>query len=360
MNKETAVTEDAPKLVFSAPYSTFDLNGQPKRIPYVIDGLFTEGGFSLLAAKPKTGKSSIARYAAVCVSKGIPFLGRNTERGEVILVSLEDPRNHLDNCLNAMGWDPAVDSPIHITDEIPKNLSDIIAALRSALERLPNVRLVVVDTLPKFLRVRDLSEYMEVMTAIEQLRNLARSFPYLHISAITHAKKVQTDDPFDQLLGSTALRGEPDTTICIYRERGHRVIISETRIGRALPATILDAELVEVAGADVVKSFTLGASMEEWASEQAAKVDKKKAVTYEDRVIAALEAADNGSLSRKELLDVNGKTERIVEAIDNLLDKGVLTEIGVKGSRTNPSTLTLNQERLKVYEFTAKFGGDQA
>jgi hypothetical protein len=172
---------------------------------------------------------------------------------------------------------------------------------------------------------------------------------------------VQTDDPFDQLLGSTALRGEPDTTICLYRDRIHRVIVSETRIGRSFPPTILKAELTDVAGAHVVSGFSLGGSIEEWAAEQSEKAEKKKAMTYESRIAAALEAAENGSLSRANLIEaVEGRTERIVEAIDKLVEDGAVTETGLKGSRTNPSTLTLNQERWKMYRFTAKHGGGQA
>src|SRR5690242_16625277 len=116
---DTDQTQSKPTLKFIQPYSTFDPDANPVRIPYVIDGLFAMGGFSLLAAKPKAGKSSLSRYAAVCVTKGQPFLDRETEKGEVILISLEDPRNHLDNCLSALGWNPKTDSAIQIAEELP-------------------------------------------------------------------------------------------------------------------------------------------------------------------------------------------------------------------------------------------------
>jgi RecA-family ATPase len=59
-------------------------------IPCVIEGLLTQGGFSILAGKPKLGKSSLSRYEAVCVAKGQPFLGRDTTKGDVLLISLEE------------------------------------------------------------------------------------------------------------------------------------------------------------------------------------------------------------------------------------------------------------------------------
>jgi RecA-family ATPase len=81
---------------FIEPFKTFH-NGQPKAIPYVIDGLLTQGGLSALGGKSKYGKSSLTRYEAVCIAKGVPFLGRDTVQGDVILINLEDPLNHVDN-----------------------------------------------------------------------------------------------------------------------------------------------------------------------------------------------------------------------------------------------------------------------
>src|SRR6266704_6672022 len=60
---------------------------------------FDQGAYGHLGAKPKHGKSCISRSESVCVAKGTPFLGRNVQQGEVLLCSLEDPRQHVDNCL---------------------------------------------------------------------------------------------------------------------------------------------------------------------------------------------------------------------------------------------------------------------
>jgi AAA domain len=62
---------DKPKfeLQFIPPYSTFE-NGEPKPIPYVIDGLLPQGGVSTVAGKPKDGKSSFSRIESVSVASG--------------------------------------------------------------------------------------------------------------------------------------------------------------------------------------------------------------------------------------------------------------------------------------------------
>ena len=52
MNQQNNQTTASFNLNFIDPYTTFD-NGEAKYIPYVIDGLLTEGGFSLLGGKSK-------------------------------------------------------------------------------------------------------------------------------------------------------------------------------------------------------------------------------------------------------------------------------------------------------------------
>jgi hypothetical protein len=332
-------------------------DGKPIAIPFVIDGLLTQGGFSALAAKPKQGKSSLSRYEAVAVSKGTQFLGRNTEQGEVILVSLEDPRNHVDNCLSVLGHDPKNDATIHIVEKLPPRIEETIEVLGEALSKMPGVRLVIVDTLAKVLRVSDLNDYMPTLIAVEQLRNLARKFPKLHIQGLAHCKKIKTDDPFDSLLGSTALRGEPDTSIVIYDQNRQRIIETETRIGRNIPATILKAELTESAGADVVRDFSLHMPFEQWKTEQSEKKDVGKALSYEDRIIEHLSQCVNLTAPQESVLkSVEGKRERLLDAIENLESNEVVTITGVRRSPTNPITLRLKPESLAMNDLRNRFG----
>jgi RecA-family ATPase len=87
---------------FTDPYKTFE-DGKPVTIPYVIDGLLTQGGFSVLGGKSKMGKSSLAATRPCASAKASRSLGVTQVQGEVILINLEDPMNHVDNCLTARG-----------------------------------------------------------------------------------------------------------------------------------------------------------------------------------------------------------------------------------------------------------------
>jgi AAA domain len=335
------------QLEFIKPFSTFRADGTAPPTPYVVDGLLTQGGLSVLGAKPKVGKSSLSRCLAVSVAKGITFLGRETTKGDVILCSLEDPRSHVDNCLDVLGYDLQIDSRIEIVERVSADREESVAAIREALTANPNCRLLIVDHLAKFLNLRDLSEYMPTMNGMRLLHDLARDFPRVHVLCLAHSKKVRCDDPFDGILGSTALRGEPDTNIVLMNEGGERVIVTETRVGRAIPATILKAEMVQSAGSDVVKDFTLGELFDQSVKDRAEKKAKNQCVQYCHRVVDFLEAQDGQTATQTDILSgVTGKTERIVEAIRILEEDLVVSVTGTpKEVHLNLSGATLTLYR---------------
>ena len=49
---------------------------------WIWDGILPDGGMSLLVAKPKVGKTTLAFGLGVAVSRGTEFLGRATMQGE--------------------------------------------------------------------------------------------------------------------------------------------------------------------------------------------------------------------------------------------------------------------------------------
>jgi hypothetical protein len=325
---ESSTTSEAFQFKLIPPFTTF-VAGAAQPTDFIVDGLMTAGGLSVVGAKPKVGKSSLSRYLAVCVASGQPFLGRNTSKGEVLLISLEDPRSHFDNCLNTLGYKLDSHSPIHLMERVSHKRQETMHFLRSELLARPDIKLIVIDHLAPFLHIGDISEYIEVQNGVNELRKLARDFPHLHVLCLAHAKKVKTEDPFDALLGSTALRGVPDTNIVLLNERGLRVIVSEARIGRPIPATILETEMVDSAGCDVVKGYSLGEAFDQWVSEKKEKAATKQADRYWRGVLEYLSQCENRTAAQKDVIDnVSGKTDRILDAIRWLEEAGVITASG--------------------------------
>lgn len=339
------------KLKLIEPYSTNRADGSPTPTPFIVDGLFTQGGLSVLGAKPKVGKSSLARYLAVAVAKGTDFLGRISTQGDVLLCSLEDPLSHVDNCLGALGYDRERDGKIHIVTEVSPDRNESIRAIRDELESSPNIRLVIIDHLAEFLNVADLSEYMPVHTGFKAIRDLARAFPHVHILTLAHAKKIRTDDPFDGYLGSTAIRGIPDTTVVLLEERNNRVIVSQTRAGRAIPATILAADVVTRAGSDVVQAYSLSAAFDQWSAKPEEDSDPSNLDVYCDRVLEYLQGCPEHSSEQQVLLkSVKGKTDRVLGAIRELISDNIIVANGT------PKALHIivNDNALKLYRMPTR------
>lgn len=346
------------QLEYIEPYSSFS-EGKPKAIPMVVQGLLPQGGFAVLGACPKNSKSSLSRYLATAIVKGEDFLGRQTTQGDVILASLEDPRQHTDNCLHALGYDANDPNSgrIKILEKLPPTIEETIDVLGDDLTSKPTVRLVIVDTIAKVLRVKDLNDYPTVMAAVEQLKNLARKFDKLNIFCLAHCKKVKTEDPFERLLGSTALRGEPDTNIVLFKEAGVRVIETEGRVVKNIPRSIIEATLVDVEGADVVTNFRLGKSLVEYEAEQANKKSTKRQArekeSVKDRIRKFLSGCAERKATKEEIkISVIGNDTQKLEALDQMEKDGEITISGVLRSKTNPQIVTFNSLNTFMDQFS--------
>ena len=61
------------------------------------------------------------------------------------------------------------------------------------------------------------------------------------------------------MLGSTAFRAESATNIALFEQDGRRYIAAETRIGKHIPSTVIDARVVQLdvdIAADYVKGYS--------------------------------------------------------------------------------------------------------
>jgi hypothetical protein len=321
------------------PFSTFT-EGAPTPIPFIIDGLLPKAALSVLGGKAKHGKSSMSRCEAVCISKGQPFLDRATEQGEVLLCSLEDSRQHVDNHLQLLGYTPGKDAPIHIVSRLSRDVSQTVDAVAKFLAQNKEIKLVILDTLAKVLRAKDSGDYDEMLTLCEQLHLLARETG-VHIQALAHCKKIQHDDPFDNFLGSVEIRAEADTNIVIYDHRGQRLIKTETRMG--VPWNdphVLCAESETVAKTQLVKRFYLGSTTTAIAEQETAAQAKNTRAAITNRLVSLLKEC--GEMLMGDCLDaIPGNRSLKFEIRDELISSKVVGLEGVPHSKTNPLRLRL-------------------
>jgi AAA domain len=200
----------------------------PEAHGWVWDETLIEGGLSLIAAKPKVGKSTAVRNLARAISRGEPFLGRPTKRGCVVYLELEEKRTQVAKHFRAMGVNGDEEIFIHTG---PAPGGDPLNDLRAAIETHKAI-LAVVDPLFKLIRLKDGNDYVEVTRALEPLMNIARQTG-CHILLIHHFGKGDREGG-DQILGSTALFAAVDTALFMRKREQYRTLTSIQRYGTDL------------------------------------------------------------------------------------------------------------------------------
>lgn len=209
------------------------LNEPAETVRWIVEGLLPASGDSLLVAKPKVGKSTLARCLALSVSRGETFLGLGTTQGPVFYLALEEKRSEVRAHFRAMG--AREDDPIHIF--CSRSPDDGLAQLRKAVTSTKPV-LVIVDPLFRFVRMKDGNDYAAVTNALEPLHALARETGS-HVLVVHHMGKGDRQGG-DAILGSTALLAAVDTAMMMKRSDKYRTLSSIQRYGTDLDEITLD------------------------------------------------------------------------------------------------------------------------
>jgi len=199
---------------------------------WIWDGILPAGGMSLLVAKPKVGKTTLAFNLAVAVSRGADFLGRKTTQGPVVYLALEEKKGEIKKKLAAAGIDDESirfhfgSAPINAMAEVEPLIAETGA------------KLLIIDVLQKFCRLRDLNDYAIVTNALEPLMAAARK-QGCHILLTHHAGKADRPDG-DDILGSTGLLGGVDTSIHIKKRDKRRTFFTIQRYGDDTEETVIE------------------------------------------------------------------------------------------------------------------------
>lgn len=201
-----------------------------EKIDWLVDGLLIAGGFSLLVAKPKVGKSTLARNLALTVAQGSPFWGRATQQGLVIYMAPEEKLSEVKRHFRTMG--ATGQEPISLFPTTIPSLGEI-----RRLAALKKPKLIIIDSLFRLARIHDGNDYAEVYRALEPLVALARETG-AHLLCVHHAGKFDRDGG-DSILGSTALYAAVDTALFLKRTDRYRTVRSSQRYGEDLPETVL-------------------------------------------------------------------------------------------------------------------------
>lgn len=190
---------------------------------WAIPGFLPEG-VTLLAGKPKMGKSWLALALALDIALGKPALGcLPTIQGEVLYLGLEDSQRRIkDRVLKLLD---GTEAPVRLTwaGYWPALQPDGLYDLEVWLQHAPPTRMIVIDTLA---RVRASGPtggnvYAEDYAVITPLKRLAETY-HVSILLVHHLRKNAADDLMDTISGSTGLTGATDCNMVLERERGEK------------------------------------------------------------------------------------------------------------------------------------------
>lgn len=215
--------------------SLADLLEEPEEeTSWLVEERLPAGGTSALVAKPKVGKSTIARSLGLAVARGEPWLGWKSTQGTVFYLALEEKRSEVKKHFRAMG----------ATGEEPLRIffgpapADVLAQLEAAA-KIERPVLIIVDTLQLLVRAKDLNDYAEMSRALEPLRRL-RAATDAHVLFVHHARKGRLTPDGDSVLGSTAIMGGVDTAIFLRRGEYSRSLWTTQRYGTDLEETVIE------------------------------------------------------------------------------------------------------------------------
>lgn len=260
---------------------------------WVVPGILPEG-VTLLAGRPKIGKSWLALDFALAVAAGGFAMGKiPVDRAEVLYLALEDSRRRLQSRQEALlDGQPAPDS-LHFATRWPTLDDGGLDALEAWLATHPNARLIVIDTLQR-VRPRETSGSLYALDyrALEPLADIARERG-TSILLSHHTRKLGADDFIDLISGTLGLAGAADTLLVLQRTRGKG-----------------DAQL-HITGRDVDEAaIALNWDAPHWVLQE----EGRKPTPEQQQIINLLE--EEGPLSPKQ---VAAKTGRNVNTIKTAL-----------------------------------------
>ena len=224
------------------------LVGVGEDVPFLVEGT------CVLSAKSKTGKSWFAVNMCAAISSGHDFLGYKTEKSGAVYIDLETVEQTQKNRLAKLGKEYGpLDDHFYLNgyesmkvknekgiENIPRIGSGLQETIENFLSQDSTIGIVVIDLFNNVLKTRrkDVSEYDFMYESIGYLNRIAKSH-HISIVIVVHSRKtVDPSDPFQDILGSTALQGATDQMIVMYKDKYNDKITHFSVKGRTIDGLV--------------------------------------------------------------------------------------------------------------------------
>ena len=195
-----------------------------KDTTWVVPGLIP-AGMTLVAARPKTGKSWLTMQIAEAVASSGRVFGQETLSGRVLYLALEDNERRIKGRMQAQGWkSSALDNvdfvtvrsflqkigPLHKDGNYKKLYREVVDG---------KYALVVIDTFNvAFIGLKNADDNQLVTLALQPLQQISLERDIGTI-VVDHHNKMSEQAPnlINDVMGSTAKVSISDTIIGLYR-----------------------------------------------------------------------------------------------------------------------------------------------
>jgi len=189
---------------------------------WAVPGILPEG-CTILAGKPKMGKSIMCLNLGISVATGgLAFGTIPVEKGGVLYLALEDRARRLKDRLTIMLQGGPLPENFHLDTEWPKIEDGEIPGLEKRIKEIPDLRLVIIDTL-QIIRPaqtgRQKMQYSIDYDDVIAVKKLADKYD-VSILIVLHLRKTQSEDIMDDISGTFGLTGAADGILALKRITG--------------------------------------------------------------------------------------------------------------------------------------------
>jgi AAA domain len=213
-------------------------------LKYVVPKLLVEG-LTILAGKPKIGKSFLMLQVANAVANGASTLGGiSCEQGDVLYAALEDYNLRRVQSrirqMNPRQWSDRLTIMTHL----PRLDEGGLQIIRDWISEVERPRLIIIDIFarvkPKSSQRDGQNQYDFDYDSVIELQQLAMKYA-LAVVIVAHVRKAEADDIFDTVSGTLGFTAAADSVLILSQGPGGYELHAR---GRDLP------ELVEAAQFD--------------------------------------------------------------------------------------------------------------
>jgi hypothetical protein len=181
---------------------------------------FLPEGLTILASRPKIGKSWLALYIGIGVATGGEVFGKKLEQGSALYLGLEDPERRLKERLEMIMEGANFPQDLEYNTVFPRMDQGGLEALEDLLNKNPKLRFVCIDTLARITpqEKSKQTQYESDYRLGIMLQDLAKR-NRIALMVVHHTRKMPADDYLDTVSGSTGLTGAADCIMVFTRLR---------------------------------------------------------------------------------------------------------------------------------------------